>query len=226
MARVLFTVTVLLATVTAVAQSFEWRDVVQHVAIQPDGKVLVVDTRTLWTDGDFGEAFICFELVDGQTVTVLPLTGALDDGPPATSFAQPCAVGTELVVRNAERVSERRVRFAYVLDGTVDVYSDVVQWYWNLLQLDHPPIIGYRLVVNAPGAMTAPFDAFVHRYANPELPSVFLSQDRSLLTVVFDVIPSGDGVEVRYLMDPALFVVEGTEPGLRRLLEDEAVRSQ
>jgi hypothetical protein len=106
------------------------------------------------------------------------------------------------VVRNAVRVSERRVRFAFRLEGTVEADSDVVQWYWNLIQLDHPPIVGYALTVAAPGPMEAPYDAFVMRYANPEIPQVRLSEDRSRLHVKFDRIPWGDGVEVRYLMDP------------------------
>src|SRR5690606_31549659 len=165
---------------------FEWRDVTQLVALQPDGRVVVIDTRTLWTDGDFGEAFIYFDRGLGQSITMLPLTGALDPGPVATALSQPCPAGLVLVVRNADRVSERRLQFAYVLDGTVDVYSDVVQWYWNLIQLDHPPIHGYRLIVTAPGSMSAPFDAFVHTYGNPETPRVFLSEDRSVLTVSFD----------------------------------------
>lgn len=211
---------------SAVGQSYEWRDVSQIVSLQPDGRVIVIDTRTLWTDDDFGEAFICFELDAGQSVSLLPSSGAVDAGPEATAYSQPCAAGTELVIRNAGRVSERRVRFAYVLDGTIDPYSDVVQWYWNVIQLDHPPINGYRLVITAPGAMSDPFDAFVHRYDNPEIPVVSLTKDRSILTVYFDHIPPGDGVEVRYLMDPALFETRGTEPGLQVLLEEEATQQR
>jgi len=75
--------------------------------------------------------------------------------------------------------------------------------------------------VHAPGPMAAPFDAYVHRYANPEQPTVTLSPDRSRLDVRFDRIPEGDGVEVRYLMDPALFSLNGTRPGLETLLRDE-----
>ncbi len=205
----------------AAAQSFQWRDVVQDVTIQPDGQVVVDDTRTLWTDGDFGEAFICVELENGQSLTLLDGSGALGPGPSARAFSQPCEAGTEVVVHNDQRVSERRVRFVYRLSGTVEPFSDVVQWYWNLVQLDHPPVLGYRLTVHAPGPMAAPFDAYVHRYANPEQPVVSLSDDRSTLNVRLGSIPKGDGVEVRYLMDPALFSVKGSRAGFQRLLQDE-----
>jgi hypothetical protein len=55
----------------AFANEYEWRDVVQRVDIQPNGDVIVTDERTLWTDEDFGEAFICVELEDNQTLTLL-----------------------------------------------------------------------------------------------------------------------------------------------------------
>lgn len=48
-------------------------------------------------------------------------------------------------------------------------------------------------------------DAFAMRYSNPEEPRVALSDDRALLKVEADRVPTGDGVEIRYLMDPRLF---------------------
>jgi len=206
----------------ALAQRFEWRDIVQRVDIQANGDVIVSDERTLWTEGDFGEAFICVRLKPTQRITLLDGSGAVSPGPPATAFTQSCEGGTELVVRQEARVAERRVRFVYRLEGSIDAYSDVVQWYWIILEQDRPPVIGYRLEVDAPGAMAAPFDAYVHRFGNPELPTVTLTSDRSSLMVSFNRVPSGDGVEIRYLMDPALFTVRGTEPGFERLLRDEA----
>ncbi len=204
---------------------FEWRDVVQNVRIGQDGGVIVEDERTLWTDEDFGEAFICIGHPANVRVTLLEGSGAISPGPSSTAFQQACAdggAGTEVVVRQDQRVRERRVRFVYRLDGTIDVYRDVVQWYWNLIQLRHEPIVGYRLTVTAPGPMAAPYDAYVHRYGNPEEPRVALSEDRQVLTVAFDRIPRGDGVEIRYLMDPALFTERGTRDEFEAILRDEA----
>lgn len=205
------------------AQRFEWRDVVQTVTIDADGSVTVEDERTLWSDGDFAEAFVCIPLAGNQGLTLLAGSGSLS-GVPAEVFTQPCQElrGQELVVRHARRLSEARVRFRYRLEGALDYYSDVVQWYWNLIESRHPPIIGYRLSVRIPGGMAAPYDAFVHRYANPEAPRVALSPDRAQLTVAFDRIPRDTGLEVRYLMDPRLFAQRGSAPGLEALLEDEA----
>ena len=204
---------------------FEWRDVVQEVEIRSDGVVVVDDTRTLWTDEDFGEAFICFRHGRELEIRLLEGSGAVDPGPSARAYTQACedgTAGTELVVENDARVQQRRVRFVYEMTGTVEPFGDVVQWYWNLIQLDHPPILGYDLTVSIPGAMEAPYDAFVHRYDNPERPTVRLSDDRSRLTVSFDRIPSGDGVEIRYLMPPNLFRIQGAGERLETFLQQEA----
>lgn len=219
--RALLGALVLLLAGFAAAQEYRWLDVVQDVEIRADGSVIVDDTRTLWTDEDFGEAFICLLLEGDQRVTLLEGSGALGPGPDSSAFVQGCRPGTELVVRNERRVSERRVRFHYRLDGALDYYSDVVQWYWKILEEEHPPVRGYELTVNAPGPMAEPYDAYVHRFGNLEEPTVELSQDRSTLRVSFDQVPDGDAVEIRYLMDPALFEERGSEEGFEELLIDE-----
>jgi hypothetical protein len=51
---------------------------------------VVRDERTLWTDEDFGEAFICVGHPRSVTLTLLEGSGAVSSGPPATAFQQPC----------------------------------------------------------------------------------------------------------------------------------------
>ncbi len=203
---------------------FEWRDVVQRVDIEGNGDVVVVDERTLWTDEDFGEAFVCVHHTADQQLTLLAATGAISPGPNAAGRTAPCTGGTEVIVSGEARVQERRVRFAYRLSGTLEAHADVVEWYWNILERDRPVVLGYALEVVAPAPMAEPYDAYVMRYANPEEPRVSLSEDRRLLRVAFDRVPSGDGVEIRWLMDPAAFTLPGSgRPALERLLEDQTM---
>lgn len=210
------------------AQEFSWHDVVQEVTVRPDGSVVVYDERTLSTDEDFAEAFICLNLAADETVTLLE-GGARSPGPAATALAQPCeddSGGTELVVRQEERVAERRVFFRYRLEGSVDVYGDVAEWYWNILEQEHPPVRGYDLTVQLPGPMAEPYNAYVHRLGNTERPTVTLTDDRQRLEVHYDSVPKDTGIEIRYLMPPELFTVTGegaTGEGeaLERLLRDE-----
>ncbi|MDZ7704829.1 MAG: DUF2207 domain-containing protein [Trueperaceae bacterium] len=208
------------------AQSYQWRDIAQDVDIRSDGTIIVNDERTLVaTSGDFNEAFICLDLAANQSLELLD-GGALGPGPSAQVYTQPCedgSGGTELVVEmdNEVRVTERRVFYRYELSGALDYYSDVVQWYWIIMEQDHPPVRGYTLDVFIPGTMQAPYEAYVHRFDNPESPTVRLAEGRNRLTVTFDQIPDGDGVEVRYLMAPRLFDRRGSEAGLPQLLRDE-----
>ena len=210
------------------AQDFSWHDVVQEVTLRSDGSVVVYDERTLNTDEGFAEAFICLNLATDETVTLLE-GGALSPGPAATAFAQPCedsSSGTELVVRQEARVAERRVFFRYRLEGTVDVYGDVAEWSWKILEQEHPPVRGYDLTVQIPGPMAAPYDAYVHRLGNTERPTVTLTDDRQRLMVHYGHIPEDTGVEIRYLMPPELFSeagegMVGEGAALERLLRDE-----
>lgn len=216
------------------AQTYQWRDVVQVVELRPDGDVFVSDTRTLWTDEDFGEAFICLDLTPPRlspdldiSVTLLDSSAALGSGPSWRVYRQPCQVGgrndgVELVVRNDRRIQERRVRFDYVLHGSVKAYSDVVEWYWNLVELDHPVIFGYHLTVRLPGPVDFPFDGYVHTRGNLERPVVAFNEQRTALEVTFERIPRGNGVEVRLMMDPQHFELTGSQPGHEMLLRDEA----
>ena len=85
-----------------------------------------------------------------------------------------------------------------------------------------PPVIGTVAGTNAGGSdqqsvtvRGAPAATALTVTPNASSTSVSLS-------VAFDRVPSGDGVEIRYLMDPALFTLQGRTPGFERLLEDEA----
>ncbi len=227
MAFVVTIVVIIYSTVfsTVLAQSYQWKNVVQKVEILPNGDVIVDDQRTLWTDEDFGEAFICLELASGQNIELLEGSGAVGGNVGSRAFTQRCEdnpQGTELVVKHDQRIKEGRVRYHYKLTGTTDVYSDVVQWYWIIQEQKHAGVTGYNLTIKTPaGSMDSPYEAYVHRFTNREIPTVLLSSDRTELNVSFNNIPNRDGVEVRYLMDPALFTVSSNEAGLEELLKDE-----
>jgi len=107
------------------------------------------------------------------------------------------------------------------LEGSVDVYGDVAEWYRNILEQEHPPVRGYDLTVQIPGPMAEPYNAYVHRLGNTERPTVTLSDDRQRLEVHYGRVPEDTGVELRYLMPPELFTVTVEGTALERLLRDE-----
>lgn len=222
---ILFIVLLVVSFSAVFSASYQWKNVVQNVEILPNGDVIVDDQRTLWTNEDFGEAFICLNLTSGQSLELLDGSGAVGGNVGSRAFTQSCEDnprGTELVVKHDRRIEEGRVRFHYKLTGTTDVYSDVVQWYWIIQEQKHAGVTGYKLNIKTPdGKMRDPYNAYVHRFSNQEKPTVSLSPDRTELNVSFKNIPNRDGVEVRYLMDPNLFSVSSQEAGLEELLKDE-----
>jgi hypothetical protein len=221
--RTLYALALLLLTLASATHAQpQWRHVNQEVHIHPDGSTTIDLTLTaVVTEGDFGEVYLCID--HGPSIcTLLPQSGVIRANSSGHALTQPCDAGTEVVVRLEQRTTEARVRLAYTLDNTVDHYSDAVQWYWNLFPTDRPIILSYRLTLTTPGPMAAPFDAHVMRYSNPEHPLVRLSADRSTLTVAFKRIPTGDGLEIRYLMDPTIFHRPWTQPGLEQLLLEQA----
>lgn len=210
----------------ALAQSYRWQDVRQDVTIHRDGSVHVVDERTLVaTEGDFGEAFICLHIRGEEHIKLIEARSL--DHSASRGYSQGCQDddtkgAVELVVKHDSRQRSSRVRYEYTISNSLEYYSDVTQWYWIILEQNHPPMDGYQLQVHIPEPMAAPYDAYVHRFRNTELPTVTLSENRQELAVSFKRIPEGSGVEIRYLMNPSMFAEQGTEEGLEKLLRDEA----
>lgn len=206
---------------------FYWDNVEQHFDLRANGSVHVTDTRTLvGINEDFGEAFICIQHPSTMRIVMdRENSGAISPGPKASAFSQSCAGGTELVVKNDSRVTERRVTFAYEIQNAMSYYSDVVEWYWQVMEQDRPAIRGYELTVTFPEPLTEPYDAYVHRYQLLEnLLKVRLSSDGKQLVVTYgpDSMPAGEGLDIRVFMPPTGFSRTGSNPGLEQLLRDEA----
>lgn len=150
-------------------------------------------------------------------------SGAVSDGPSSSAFQQSCAGGTELVVKNSSRVTERRVVFVYEVENSLSYYSDVVEWYWQMVELDRPRIDGYELIVHFPEPLQEPYDAFVHRYTllASEV-NVQLNPQHTELHVGIRAINRNVGLDIRAFMPPGAFSKKGSQPGLEMLLLDEA----
>lgn len=206
---------------------FYWDNVEQEFTIEPNGTVRVTDTRTLVGRGeDFGEAFLCIEHPTSISIVMdRKNSGAISPGPTASAFSQSCSGGTELVVKNDSRVTERRVVFAYEIRDAMTFYSDVAEWYWQVVELDRPDIRGYTLIVNFPEPLSEPYDAFVHRYDLPEnalLVRLNTAGDQLHVSFSGQTFPAGQGLDIRAFMPPSGFTRTGSTPGLDRLLQDEA----
>lgn len=173
---------------------------------------------------DFGEAFICVNHPNTMRLRMdTSASGALGQGPSSSAFQQSCDGGTEVVVKNSSRVTERRVVFVYEIENSLSYYSDVVEWYWQTVELDRPRIDGYELIVDFPEPLQEPYDAFVHRYTLLASDvKVQLSPAGTQLRVGVGNLNPNVGIDIRAFMPPGGFTEKGSEPGLDMLLLDEA----
>lgn len=224
--RIVFTALVALIFATAAFAASRWQNVEQEVTILPNGNVRIVDTRTLSMSGgdDFGEAFICIEHPNSMRITMdKTVSRAISQGPSYSVFQQSCAGGTELVVKNSSRVTERRVVFAYEVSNSLAYYSDVVEWYWQVVEQDRPTINGYNLTVHFPEALTGDYDAFVHRYTlSQSAVKVRMNPALTELHVEIANMSPGVGLDIRAFMPPTGFTQKSSTPGFQSLLLDEA----
>jgi hypothetical protein len=65
------------------------------------------------------------------------------------------------------------------------------------------------------------FGVFVHRFAGSPKPKACLTADQTTLSVEAERIFTGDGLELRFLLDPAQFTLPLTGKGLEQLLAEE-----
>lgn len=213
--RSAFLAVVFIGLPLSTAQNFQWSDVIQNIDIQSNGVIKVHDERTLKTDGDFGEVFLC--LTDNQGTTIsLEKGGALSPGPKVEAFQQPCEGGQELVVRQQRRTSERRVYFDYKISGAIELYSDVAFWDWALFGEGDPPAEGYRLTLTTPGPAQLPYRLLVN-LGDRNLEGK-VSDDGRETSYRVKRISSGQTISILSLMNPNQFTAKGTEPALDAML--------
>jgi len=197
------------------AQEREWRDVQQTVTIRLDGTVSVRDYRTLHADEGVMEAYICVELEPEMRLT-------LREAPifPQEVYTQRCADGrgTEIVIRNETPRTNGRYYFEYELEGSLNAYSDIIEWRWPMLEPNHYPVDGYRLTINVPKELET-WDTFA-THVQPEVPKgwtyLFAHEYKASLARV----PAGEGVEARVLMDTYPFEITGEGEAFADLLKE------
>ncbi|HEY3247385.1 MAG TPA: DUF2207 domain-containing protein [bacterium] len=113
--------------------------------------------------------------------------------------------GHERIVKwyySAEDTTKRFLIRYRILDA-VQRYSDVAQFYWQAVEGDHAPIDNVRITIIPPQPSPTLFKVFIHSAAAPG--DLNIAGDFSRATVTQSDIPGTSFVEVRALLDPALF---------------------
>ncbi|HEV8354452.1 MAG TPA: DUF2207 domain-containing protein [bacterium] len=215
-------------TGTAWAKSYDHPLVDITFHLQPDGSADVTEIRSFRFDGSFSEAFFR-KGVRGQYGTYdIQYQGVWD-----ADTNQP--LRWEQSTESGERVlnwyysaqdTTKRFLIRYRILNAVQRYSDAAQFYWQAVERTHALIREVRLTVVPPRPSPTLFKVFIHSEAAPG--ELDIAGDFSRATITQSDIPDGSFVELRVLLDPALFPRVGTSTAETHesLLEDEKKQAE
>jgi len=220
---------VLLVGILALIAPLAWAKSYDHPLIEqtfrllPNGEADVEEIRTFRFDGEFSWATITRSARGQYGRYALSYQGVWDAD---TGQARPFQVereGDDVTLRwtYAARDTTKRFLIRYRIGGAVQRYSDVAQFYWQAVEGDHAPIDRVRISIVPPRPSLELFKVFVHSRAAPG--RLDIAADGSRAVVTQSNIPETSFVEIRAMLDPAIFPQARVQSGqtYERLLEDE-----
>ncbi len=115
----------------------------------------------------------------------------------------------------------RRFTIRYRIEDAVQRYGNVAQFYWKGIEEHHASLKKVHIRIIPPAPSVDLFKVFVHSEARPG--TIDFSDDFSEAVVMQSSIPRRSFVELRVLLDPALFVEARVRTGqtYETLLADE-----
>lgn len=214
--------------VEAWAKSYDHPTIEVSFRLLRDGDAEVEEVRTFRFQGSFTWAEIRRSTTGQYGTYAIRYRGVWDaDSGQAMQFQQ-TRDGSEEVLRWSYQAEDTTMRFRirYRIAGAVQRYADVAQFYWQAIEGDHAPIDRVRVIVHPPDASPSLFKVFVHSKASPG--ELRIAPDYRSAEITQSDIPETSFVEVRVLLDPALFPRAPVRQGESHesLLADERRQSE
>ncbi len=214
--------------VEAWGKSYDHPTIDVSFRLLPDGDAEVEETRAFRFQGSFSWAEIRRSTAGQYGTYRISYSGVWNaDSGQATMFKQ-SSDGSEEILRWNYHAADTTMRFRirYRIAGAVQRYADVAQFYWQAIEGDHAPIGRVRITVRAPAASPNLFKVFVHSKARPG--ELRIAQDYLSAEITQSDIPETSFVEVRVLLDAALFPRASLRRGESHesLLADERRQSE
>ncbi|MCS7173235.1 MAG: DUF2207 domain-containing protein [Armatimonadetes bacterium] len=199
------TAAVLLWGAAGWAKSYDHPEVEVSFRLLPDGSAHAEEVRAFRFRGAFSWAEVSRSTRGRYGTYGLRYEGVWDaDTGEALPFEQR-RVGAEEVLRWTYRAQDttRRFRIRYRIERAVQRYPDVAQFYWQALEGDHAPVAVVRVALQLPQPSPNLFKVFVHSRTEPG--DLHIAPDFASARVAVGRVPENSPVEVRVLVDPAVF---------------------
>ena len=145
----------------AAAKSFTLLNLTHDLYFLGDGSVRVVDTRTYDFRGSYSFAKINIEPRSSGgsgNASVRFEQAVATDGKPAPASS---VEGNTLRLDFSASDEQRSFRFAYTIQGDLDIANDVAQFDRQLLTSSHNDVSNYTVILHAPAPNPKPFRVFV-----------------------------------------------------------------
>jgi len=205
------------------AKSYDHPLIEQTFRLLPDGDAVVEEVRAFDFEGSFSWAEITRSTRGQYGRYGLDYEGVWDADTRQPLQHAVTRSGDDVTLRWSYQAQDETKRFLlhYRIRRAVQRYADVAQFYWQAVEGDHAPIGRVRIVIEPPRASPTLFKVFIHGRAAPG--DLSFAPDFSRARVSQDNIPEKSFVELRVLLDPALFPALAVQRGESHesLLKDE-----
>lgn len=213
----------LLTAASAIAKEYDHPLIAQIYRLQANGDAEVEELRVFRFSGSFSWANLKRSTQGQYGRYGIEYLGVWDaDTKQLLPYSQ-TAEGEYAVLRWEYQARDTTKRFLlrYRIRGAVQRYSDVAQFYWKAIEDEHAPIEEVRVVIVPPAPSSKLFKVFIHSRAAPGKLDIHPEFTRA--EVQQANIPSDSFVEVRAMLDPAIFAEAPLQEGNRyeQFLEEE-----
>ena len=221
-------VLLVLAAPPAWGKGYDHPLIEQTFRLLPTGDADVEEIRTFRFEGAFSWATITRSTVGQYGGYNLEYQGVWDADTRQPLRYQVEREGNDVTLRWFYQAQDTTKRFlvAYRVRNAVQRYADVAQFYWKAVEGDHAPIDRVRITIVPPARSLTLFKVFVHSKASPG--ELEIAPDLSHAVISQTGIPETSFVEVRVLLEPAIFAQAPVQGGqdYAALLADERRQSE
>lgn len=213
----------LLTLATAWAKEYDHPLIAQIYRLQANGDAEVEEVRVFRFSGSFSWANLKRSSRGQYGRYEIEYLGVWDaDTKQPLRYSQ-TSEGEYAVLRWEYQARDTTKRFLlrYRIRHAVQRYSDVAQFYWKAIEDEHAPLDEVRVAIVPPAPSPKLFKVFVHSRAAPG--RLHIHPDFTRAEIQQANIPTDSFVEVRVMLDPAIFAGAPLQAGNRygAFLEEE-----
>jgi uncharacterized membrane protein len=186
----------------ALSKSYSYDYIKTNLDFNIDGSVIVRQERTYDFVGSFTYAYLDILKKDVEDVSFLGIID-LDTNESLTYDLQEDSTHAKATWHYSANDQVKRFLIVYKIEGAVQRYEDVAEFYWKVIEDSHESIDRLDYYVNLPESSPNLFKIFVHSSASPG--EINFSRDFKTAIVSMRSIPRDTFVEFRVLTEPSIF---------------------